>query len=447
MIQDNKDFTERQKRILEKIGEKYRPKIEAEKKRNTILGVLLYFVCIGILIIILKEDFRYIYTAISLSVIGVFILAINLVLYRNKLNDIVKGDNYHIGLYYGQLDVRVIGNNKRMLKRIVYVFLFIAVISLIFSIVMGIASYTTELPDYSQMNQITGIVEYIDLGSKRDLEVKFVNDDQKYMINSIFYNFIDYDELLNFVKPGQIITIYVEQYENTDRFVSIYYLSHNGNEYLGYSNFVKGFEANVKVAYVSFILSSAIFLSCIIWIVLYKTLIFNRNVLLEEYDLEFTQIELDQMIKNTNREIADNYSSKDVKKVEIKQTRKNINLAISFAIIFTLIAIVVFFTAKGTTNRNIGTIMMSFIALMIWFGVITSYVNKEIVSDKEFIKKRLFFTKKVDFKDIKMVKVSSSFVVIKDHENKQILSASCQSKELDELINAFESGGIYCEKV
>lgn len=447
MIQDNKDFTERQKRILEKVGEKYRPKIETEKKRNTILGVLSYFVCLGVLIIILMEDFRYIYNVIVLSIAGIFALTIGLVLYHNKLNDLVKGDDYHIGLYYGHLDVRIIGNNKRLLNKVVLVSILFAISSLMFSIIMGIASYAIELPNYSQMNQITGMVEYIDLGSNRELEVKFVNDDHKYTINSIFYNYIDYDELLNFVKPSEIITIYVEQYENNDKFISIYYLKHDGNEYLGHSNFVEGFEANIKISFVSFIVSSVIFLSCIIWIALYKILIFNKNVLLEEYDLEFTQIELNEMKKNTNRETVDDFTLKKAKNVEIKQSKRNINLTTSFAIIFTLIAIVVFFTAEDTTNRNIGTIAILIIALMIWFGAISCFVNKEIIKDKKFIKKRLFLTKIVDFKDIKMVKISFTLVLIKNHENKEILSAFCQSKKLDGLINAFESEGIYVEKL
>jgi len=443
MKNSRENYTERQIAIIENIGRRKRPSLKKEKRKNTILSIVFYCVCLSFLIFLSIDDNRYLFTTLFLSVFGTIVFFANIAMYFNRLDNLNRSDDFQVGLHYMHNDVHIIGNNKKLLKNNIFVSLSLFILSFIFAIIMSLAFYGNENPDYSEMLVFTKEIESMEM-QKDDLFIHFRDDSHKYFVNSIFSDYIDYNQLFEEVIIGDELTVYTENYnQGTDRSISIYYLEHEGIVYLGYDNMIQGYEANVRVAFVTFIVSTLLAILILVWMIIYKYCIYDNNVVKEEYELRLSKLEIKDLLEKRSTVITDSHDLY----IEIKQPKRNLIIASTIAFVLSIISIIIYLYAQGTTNRNIGTIFMGTIAALFWFALLTVYKDKEIISNNTFIKKRVFRTRKVDFKDIKLVKIALNSIEIIGKDNNTILTASFQSKNIKPVIDAFENNNIYVDKL
>jgi hypothetical protein len=101
--------------------------------------------------------------------------------------------------------------------------------------------------------------------------------------------------------------------------------------------------------------------------------------------------------------------------------------------------------ADEPTNRLVVSIISGIFVLMCIVGIISGFVEKEIINQNTYIKKGLFKTSKVELSKIKLVRVSYRMYYLVGHDNKTIINIHTSNTDNHVILEGFKSLGILVE--
>ncbi len=443
MDKDNINFSERQIKILEDIGKRFRPTIKKGIRNFSLALIIIYLLLLCVLFWLANQGEQNVFIAIFLGVLLLGVFLLNWFLYRKKLKKLLEADDFTIGLHYRNTDPRVIGNALKAKSGVMPAFWILGILYLFSSIGLGIIHLTTVKPDYNQLVYQTMVVETIK-DFKDEIKLTFVGDDHEYIISSIYFDYIDTDNLVLNVLPEDTVEIGYKALLD-DKMTSIYFFRSEGITYMDEAIFHQGYDANQRIGYIIFIVCSAVTMVCLVGGFLYYYLVYKKRLGQETIDLEKTEAEI-QLIKEEQESLENEIRTVDFE-LKVSDITKFVSVILS--VIFTIIIFVSVRDVSASDKLFVG-IVASLFALVFWRWTIACFYNKDIIKDEMYIKKRFLGTKQVELKHIKLIRRSRnnigtlSFELI-GFDNNVIFWVISVDKKNEMLLEAFQKSGVHIE--
>jgi len=118
LIKDRTDFTDGQRRMIVKIGEKHKNRKNQYLNRFYLKSLLFLFAFILVLVFLYSLNSNDLRVLFALPIMLVISGSIGFFNGRKKIIKELSGDLYDIGLLYVDLDEEVIGNNTKLFTKL-----------------------------------------------------------------------------------------------------------------------------------------------------------------------------------------------------------------------------------------------------------------------------------------------------------------------------------------
>lgn len=443
MDKDKINFSERQVKILEDIGRKYRPMLKKDIKNLSIVFFVIYLLLLSVLFWLSNQGDKNFVIAIVLGILSLGVLLLNWFLYRNKLKKLLKADDFTVGLHYRYKDPRIFGNAVKAKSHVMPAFWILGILYLFCSLGLGIINLTTVKLDYNQLIYQTKIVETVS-DFEDEIIFTFVGDNHDYIISSIYFDYIDTDSLILNVLPTDTVQIGYKTLLD-DKMTAIYFFSSEDIIYMDEAIFDQGYEANQRIADIIFIVCTSITISCLVGGLSYYYLVYKKRLEKEEISFEKTEEEI-----QTFQELNPVESEIKPLDFELKVSDVTKLISITLSIVFTIILIISIRDVSASDKLFVG-IIASLFALVFWRWTIACFYNRDVIRDGIYIKKRFLGTKQVELKEIKMIKSYTNNIGILSFEiigfdNSVIFWAISVDKKNEVLLDAFKNSGVHIEQ-
>lgn len=192
------------------------------------------------------------------------------------------------------------------------------------------------------------------------------------------------------------------------------------------------------------IVSSSITLFCLVWFLVHKFYIYRQNLKKEKFDFELNDYEVNEIDISTNQINRESVNNLNVF-IVIKPSKKLIYLMCFFAVLFTILSILLYFHFEDITSKIVSVSIMGTFAFLSILGIISGYIEKEILTDLMFEKHRLFKTTVIPLSDIRMIQYLLNTIKIIKKEDNNHKWVVCSNRDISALLEGFEKAGIFIE--
>lgn len=435
MINDNKKFNDEQREIITNIGKKYKNSNIALRRFN-ITSIVMSVFFIGLILVIYSIDSREIFTVIFLGLLGLIVGSFNYYKARKKIIVSLDKNDFEVGLYYATDDSEVKGNNYLKFKQARIALILSGVLWTVMAIVMSFFFFDDSPVEYSDLVEVSGILEEGHLDSDDQIQIKLENNDTGYRIQSIYTAVLDLEELFDEIDLGDEVTFYVGEIKNVnDRHIQdVYYYESNSKVYMGYDLMMKGFNRNRDLGIIMVCVFGLIGVGSIIGYFVYKNKILVNRQQKEKYDLS-----IQTSISELSDDIFNNNSKPKIVTYAPKSLINFLRILIGIMICCFVLS---FIYLENITDKLIASSVLILFTILLAFSYYDVTKSNESVDGNYFYINRWFKIKKFHLSEIKKVTTNPQMAILLDENNKTIARISMMTKNLDKILERFSEFGI-----
>ncbi len=444
MIYDNDKFTDEQRRIISEIGIKNKKKFDRKKKLGIVQSIysFLLFVVLGVIMYMLNDG----EITIPLIIVGagIFLGVSNIFKTGKKLKDEQEIDDYQIGLRYAGKDVEVIGNSKKALKQTrLGMGIFLGILGCLLIPMLAYMAFSGEMIEYSNLDEVTGILVEGYTDSDGDLFMKFEGDEVIYKFTSMYVDVLDVDAIFDEIELGDEITVYADDpFDGTnDVFRNSYYLESKGIEYMNHDLMEEAYIRNQNLGLMMFWGAIIVFVGVVVFYFTYIRYTYEKNLSKEKYDLSIKYNPI------ANSDGNDVFDIKSVKRIETYASKAFIGVVIGlnvFSIIATVLAIIFI---EDITDKLIAFLIGIVFIVFSVMAYIDVTKHNEILEGQHLIVNRFFKTKMIFIGDIRSIQFAGVNVSFLNKDGDVLTRIAAQTKNLDKIIEELERTGVIIESV
>lgn len=182
---------------------------------------------------------------------------------------------------------------------------------------------------------------------------------------------------------------------------------------------------------------------CLVWFLVHKLYIYKQNLKREKYDFELCNNEINNIIQEDL--LGSKEKSLSKLHVVVMPPKWGIYLFYFISIFFTTVSIIMYFHIDDITSKIVSSSIMGFFAFLSVIAIISGYIEKEILTDYEFEKHRLFKKTIIPLSDIKIIQYIGNTIKIVNKGDNNYKWLVCSNRDISDLLEGFIQAGIFVE--